>query len=52
MTPAPPRAFALTAGSKDASLIVDLVPGLYSAIVSGVAGDTGIALVEVYDLDP
>jgi hypothetical protein len=45
-------AFALTAGSKDASLIVDLVPGLYSAIVSGVAGDTGIALVEVYDLDP
>lgn len=45
-------AFALPAGSRDAALIATLAPGGYSAIVSGVNGTSGVALVEVYDLDP
>ncbi|MBI5382510.1 MAG: DUF1800 family protein [Opitutae bacterium] len=45
-------AFALGAGSKDAALIADLPAGTYSVMVSGVAGGTGVALVEVYDLTP
>lgn len=42
-------AFALPAGSKDAALVVRLSPGGY---VVTVAGGTGRALVEIYDLDP
>jgi hypothetical protein len=45
-------AFALTAGSKDAALIVQLPGGGYSVVVSGVGGTTGNALVEIYDLEP
>lgn len=46
-------AFAFPAGSADAALIANLAPGLYTVLVSGAsASDTGIALVEVYDLDP
>jgi len=46
-------AFELQARSKDAVLIVDLLPGGYTAIVSGVqAADRGRALVEIYDLGP
>ena len=40
---------ALTAGSKDAALITDLEPGVYTAQVSGVASTTGVALVEIYE---
>jgi hypothetical protein len=43
-------AFALSAGSKDAALLVWLDPGAYSAQVSGAGGTTGIALVEVYEV--
>ncbi|MDB6092993.1 MAG: repeat protein [Verrucomicrobia bacterium] len=44
-------AFALTdASSKDASMIVTLNPGAYSAVVSGVGDTTGVALVEIYEL--
>jgi hypothetical protein len=43
-------AFGLGTGSKDAVLLVTLPPGNYSAQVSGVAGSTGLTLVEVYDL--
>jgi hypothetical protein len=43
-------AFALGAGSRDAALLVTLPPGQYSAQVSGVAGGTGEALVEVYEV--
>ena len=32
--------------------MADLAPGSYTAIVSGVGGGTGIALVEIYDLEP
>ena len=40
-------AFALTAGSRDAALIVTLPPGTYTAQVSGVNNTVGIAIVEV-----
>lgn len=46
-------AFNLTAGSKDAAIVITLDPGAYTAVVSGVTGtSTGNALVEIYDLDP
>jgi uncharacterized delta-60 repeat protein len=43
-------AFALDAGSKDAALTMTLVPGTYTVQVSGAAGATGAALIEVYEL--
>ena len=43
-------AFHFDTGSLDSALILDLEPGNYTAIVSGVGGTTGIALVEVYEL--
>ncbi|HVU24626.1 MAG TPA: MBG domain-containing protein [Opitutus sp.] len=46
-------AFALPAGSKDAALIVNLAPGLYTVHVLPAANTTpGIALVEVYEVPP
>ena len=45
-------AFALPAGSADSCLLVTLVPGAYTAQVSGVAGATGVALIEVYSVSP
>lgn len=45
-------AFALTPGSQDAALLINLDPGSYTLQVSGVATTTGAALVEVYDLTP
>ena len=44
-------AFALPASSRDAAVLVTLAPGSYTAIVSGVGGTTGVALVEVYEID-
>jgi hypothetical protein len=43
-------AFSWERLSKDAALLVDLEPGEYTAIVSGINGATGIALVEVYEV--
>ncbi len=37
-------------GSRDASTIVTLPPGLYTVVVSGVANTTGIAVVEAFEL--
>jgi hypothetical protein len=45
-------AFALPAGSNDAAVVVQLPPGGYTVVVSGVGNTTGTALVEIYDLDP
>ena len=45
-------AFALTAGSRDAALLINLGAGSYTLQVSGVGNTTGAALVEVYDLSP
>lgn len=41
-------AFPWQAGSADSALLLTLQPGSYTAIVSGVGGTSGIALVEVY----
>jgi hypothetical protein len=43
-------AFPLDSGSKDAALTLTLVPGTYTVQVSGAAGATGAALIEVYEL--
>jgi hypothetical protein len=44
-------AFALTTGSSDSALTSAFAPGAYTAQVSGVGADTGVALVEIYDMD-
>lgn len=45
-------AYSFAAGSKDAAILITLDPGLYTAEVSSaVEGQTGIALVEVYEID-
>ena len=36
----------------ESAIVANLAPGSYTAIVSGVASATGVALVEVYDLEP
>ena len=44
-------AFALANGSKDAALILTLMPGAYTGQVSSADGaSTGTALVEIYEL--
>ncbi len=37
---------------KESAIVLTLDPGSYTAILKGVDGTTGIALVEVYDLAP
>ena len=39
-----------SATTPDSALLVTLPPGSYTAQVSGATGDTGVALVEVYDV--
>jgi hypothetical protein len=39
-----------SAATPDSAILVTLAPGSYTAQVSGVSGDSGIALVEVYDV--
>lgn len=41
----------LTDGSRDAALRLTLAPGIYSAQVSGINQASGVALVEVYEMD-
>ena len=43
-------AFGLTTGSRDSAIIVNLAAGSYTAHVTGPTGQTGIALIEVYEL--
>jgi hypothetical protein len=43
-------AFALTDSSRDAVLLLTLPPGAYTAQVSGAGNTTGVALVEVYEV--
>lgn len=43
-------AFALDEGSADAVVLIDLNPGAYTIQVSGVADTTGVALVEIYEV--
>lgn len=44
-------AFPLPEGSKDSAVLGFLQGGLYTAVLSGAPGDSGIALVEAYDAD-
>ncbi len=44
-------AFPLPAASRDAALLVELAPGQYTAQVSGVNSTTGVALIEVYEVE-
>lgn len=37
-------------GSKDAAIVIDLEPGVYSAYLKGVSDATGIGLVELYEV--
>jgi hypothetical protein len=43
-------AFSLSDGSADAAFIYTLPPGVYTFQMSGVAGSTGVGLVEIYEL--
>jgi len=43
-------AFGLTAGSKDAALVIPLQAGSYTVQVSGADGGIGEAIVEIYEL--
>jgi hypothetical protein len=43
-------AFGLDAGSRDAALVVSLLPGSYTALVRGADGGTGEALIEIYEI--
>ena len=43
-------AFAFANGSKDAALVLELNPGLYTAEVTGAHGAEGIALIEAYEM--
>jgi hypothetical protein len=43
-------AFPLSANSTDSAMLVTLPPGEYTAQVAGADGGTGIALVEIYEL--
>jgi len=36
--------------TPDAALLLTLQPGSYTLVVSGLSGDTGLALVEIYDV--
>jgi hypothetical protein len=42
-------AFALTANSNDAAMLLTLEPGVYSVQISSVDGKSGIGLAEIYD---
>jgi uncharacterized protein (DUF1800 family) len=43
-------AFPLPAGSRDAAIVTTLAPGAYTAQVGSTGGQTGVALLEVYDV--
>lgn len=43
-------AFPWSTSSKDSAILVTLPPGNYTAGVQGASGDTGVALIEVYEV--
>lgn len=44
-------AFSLPTGSRDAALLVELQPGPYTVILDSAEGETGIGIVEIYEVD-
>lgn len=45
-------AFTLAGTSRDAALLADIVPGPHTVHVAGKGGAAGVALIELYALDP
>jgi hypothetical protein len=45
-------AFSLGTSTKDSAMVVSLAPALYTVVTSGVNATSGVALVELYDVDP
>lgn len=45
-------AFQLQTGSHDSALLLTLPPGVYSAELSGRNGETGVGLLEIYEVLP
>ena len=43
-------AAALPADSTDSAIVVTLAPGGYTALVTGINGQTGVTLIEVYEV--
>lgn len=43
-------AFALPAGSRDAAILINLPPGVYTAQLTGAGTTTGVGLIEVYEV--
>jgi kumamolisin len=43
-------AFSLASGSSDSAMIVKLMPGAYTAQISGENNTTGVALAEIYEV--
>jgi hypothetical protein len=43
-------AFALPSGGKDSALLITLQPGNYTVQVNGVGNTSGVALIEIYDV--
>ncbi len=37
---------------RESALLINLNPGTYTAVLAGVSGESGVGLVEVYDIDP
>lgn len=44
------QAFALPEGSRDAALVAEFAPGVYTVRVTGKEGATGVCLLEIYEL--
>jgi len=45
-------AFQLNSGSTDRALVVTLPPGSYTVMIQGIFGETGVALLELYEVLP
>lgn len=45
-------AFPLASGSKDAAIVVTLMPGQYSVVMNGANNGIGAGVIEVYELSP
>ena len=43
-------AFAFAKGSKDAAIVVTLAPGSYTAHLSSATSESGVALIEIYEV--
>ena len=43
-------AFAFAEGSADAAMVINLAPRIYTLQLGGVAGASGIGLIEVYEV--